>query len=386
MADHFSFLSFCKIQTDAAIIYIPGVGASDKPVKKVHQKYIYDILDYETMGIIPDTLELINNIRNLYKRRNEDGMKRIKRLESIVDLIISYEAQGRSQIILLGISHGSIIFHLALLRLKTRFLFNPEILKKIILVTVGSPNPPPGMLLHKYEKAEKGAVHYYNFYHRSDIVLNQPIIKLGLKILAKAENPFITQWTFKSKWPFKSKGAVHPKPNGEVDSSGQSGQSGQYPLINHPVDVVNPIIKYNIVKRICMIQHDLGIQFKDVGSHVSHMLAYPFFFKNLYTNSILNGKNINIPLALGTKIDYTQKDTAEYKLMQAICFQGILYGLWYGDSFGGSVVVRHKYIELKKTQKKYIVHVDRKFNKPYIRVSNQRVFLCDIRNTYRYIY
>jgi hypothetical protein len=359
MADYFSFLNVCEIKNDAAIIYCEGVGTST--THKQHNNtdlmtnFTYDIIDYDTRGMFTDSVELIRNIGILYGTRNLDDMNRIKRLESIVDIIISHA--DRSQIILLGISHGSILFHLALLRLKTRsdFVLTSDFMKKIIFVTVGSPHPPPGMLLHKYEN---DTVHFYNFYHKDDSVLTNPFLKWGLSKLASASNPFTSK--------YHKRTAVVPT---------------NYKL--YPIN--NPIIKYDTVKRICMIQHDLGEHFMGILSHASPMLAYPFFFKILYENGtkfytlpIID----NIPRALYNKI-INNIHTPEYAMMYAICNIGILSDLLkFG---GGSVVARHKYLELKKTQKKYIVHVDRKINKPYIRVSNQRVFLCDIRNTYRYI-
>ena len=369
MSDCFNFLNVCDIKDDAAVIYCGGLGTSTTPHSGkhheiTHMKFTYDIINYDTRGVFNDAIELIRNIGTLYGTNQNIGRR--KRLESIVDTIISH--QDRSQIILFGISHGSIILHLALLRLKTRSGFEPtlDFMKKIVFVTVGSPHPPHGMLLHRYET---GKIHNYNFYHLDDSVLQKTFIKLGLQ-LANATNPFI------------------PTP---------TSANQVVPCIYKSFPTSKPIIKYNTVKRICIIQYKFGYIFDGIGSHVSTILAYPFFFKTLYKNIqqvYIMPKDEVMINALRTIFEIG--DTASIQILSAantnllfsICNSGIfndLIMLSAKETKGGSVVVMRKYLELKKSKKTYIVHIDNKINKPYIRVSNQRVFLGDIRNTYRYL-
>jgi hypothetical protein len=234
------------------------------------------------------------------------------------------------------------------------------------------------MLLQKYENE---SIHYYNFYHKDDTVLTNPFVKWGLSNISRAINYFVPQ-----------------------------SKKGQFvPLIQSFPNSSNPLIIVDATRRFCIIQHyiPLFIVKGGINTHASPLIAYPFFFKQLYTNGqrmkMSMPPNVELSAAFDKIITNTMDDDA-YALRNAICNTGILYDLMDLKDAGnvGSAFITlavpdrngqllqpgggYKSLELKKTKQRYIVHIDKKLTKPYIRISNQRVYLCDIRNRYRYIY
>jgi hypothetical protein len=400
-SDFFAFLNICEIHDDAAIIYCEGLGTTSNQGVYTNpdapNTFTYINIDYDTRGLIPDLFVLHQNIRVLKKyndhqyqetlknMKNMKNISRSKRLESIVDIIIQHK--DKTQIILFGISHGSIILHLALLRLKTRSDFTDDLMKRIVFVTVGSPHPPPGMLMHKYENE---SIHYYNFYHKDDVVLKNFFVKWGLSNISRAINFFTLPLQ-------SSKGQVVP-----------------YNYESFPINSSQPLIIFDATRRFCIIQHYIPfyINMNGINTHASPLLAYPFFFKQLYTNGekyklfmpttvpLLTDAFTNFINKDYTTLDYNiYSKSLDYALRFSICDYGILSDLRgmkdagnEGSAFISAAVPArnqgggYKSLELKKTKQTYIVHTDKKLNKPYIRVSNRRVYLCDIRNRYRYIY
>lgn len=144
-------------------IMIMGFGNKTKSYSKynVKEENIIELVEYNTEGNIKNVKALFSDIKKL--KLNKELIEK-PRLTNLYELLKFYLEHTTLNIVVFGFSHGSLIVHGAILKLKMivgNESFN-ERLNNITIVTIGSPRYLPKELL----RGEK----IYNVYNIKDFL------------------------------------------------------------------------------------------------------------------------------------------------------------------------------------------------------------------------
>jgi hypothetical protein len=198
------------LDEDMVFIYIGGVSSSDPDFTKEYKfnngekeiSYAFESVSYYSSKrpdyVIDDILTGRDDARHLSheKQIKLDTERKAKRLNNLVSIISFYMRYTKRKIVVIGVSHGSLIVHSAIIKIKGIYrpieqLFN-IFDERIIVLTLGSPKYLPiSLLSYKTRDDNISFGNVYNFYNTKDgiySVLNS-IRKLGLNSLSYLNFP-----------------------------------------------------------------------------------------------------------------------------------------------------------------------------------------------------
>jgi len=329
---------------------------------------------YKLPFIVYDFACLIKDI-GAANEGNPDKAANPKRLEALCNMIIDYNNQGYKNIVLVGISHGSLIINAAILRLQIEL--EPDkrnILNKIKFYTIGSPRYPNPWLLSKSEqilntldiKSHLNSYKLLNFYDQGDAMLakNKGILKI-----LKGRNPFIKNTGNK----------VSPNPSTTTN-------------------IENKPYTFNPNTRIIFNKFDLSqitpvATYEDNLNHVNTYMMYPLYVPNIYVTNYDNEIKYNTRPLLGLFsadmefcktyganqlydiFQYQDNSLKEVSVCTALPQKG-----------GGNKKSSRK-IQISKTGKTFTVRIDKDTRKKYIveGKNKTRVYLGDLKGKYKYV-
>ena len=201
------------LDNNMVFIYIGGVSSSDpdftKQYKSGNKDYIFESVSYKSSKLPNYVLDDIITGRG-DTRLLSDGeipqptsQRKILRLNNLVNIIIFYMRYTNRKIIIMGISHGSVIVHTAILKIKGLYEPLEDLMtifkERIIILTLGSPKYLPKTLLTSNPSVVKdneamNVGNVYNFYNAKDqiyLILNN-IRNLGINTLTYLKFPVLS--------------------------------------------------------------------------------------------------------------------------------------------------------------------------------------------------
>ena len=201
------------LDKNMVFIYIGGVSSSDpdftKQYKSVDKDYIFESVSYNSSKLPNYVLDDIITGRGDTQVISDGDIpeptseRKILRLNNLVNIIIFYMRYTTRKIIIMGISHGSVIVHTAILKIKGLYEPVNDLMKifkeRIIILTLGSPKYLPKTLLTSNpsvvkDDEEMNVGNVYNFYNAKDqiyLILNS-IRKLGINTLTYLKFPALS--------------------------------------------------------------------------------------------------------------------------------------------------------------------------------------------------
>lgn len=381
----------------------------------IHQKdtitYHYFDYDCKTQGkwsrlplVLNDIVCLLKDMGKLAKAEEEEKAIMLTRQTRFLKLVelIEEKLSSENQVILVGISHGSLLLHAAILRLQIK-LDNLLLLNKLTFYTIGSPRYPQPWLLSKL----------INFYHEKDTVLRG---NLGILKIAHARNPFIN----------KKSNQVMPIDNSSFVSSAVQ----QRLFTDAPLNPLNPLYNVDTQRKIVMHKGDYLQKISPISPYANNVyhsdtyMLYPLFIdddqkrliatlpKRFITNRppkpyVIDLTDLNKDAINALKAENDKNDLLD-ALYVRLYFTSPLLGLSTAhmkfdansegkkvrdgitdisgvpeSKRGGAPKTR---IVIKKSGKTYVVRKDKATRKKYITkgTDKTRVFLSDIKGTYKY--
>jgi len=186
-------------------IYIGGVSSSDPDFTKEYKNegisYVFESVSYNSSKrpdyVIDDLLTGRKDSQALAQERvrEQDSERKAVRLNNLVRIISFYMRFTDRKIVVIGVSHGSLIVHSAILKIKA--LYRPIenlfdiFTNRIIVLTLGSPKYLPISLLSHITRDEINFGNVYNFYNTKDAIysLLNEIRKIGLNSLSYLKFP-----------------------------------------------------------------------------------------------------------------------------------------------------------------------------------------------------
>ena len=146
-----------------ATIMIGGVGTSvEYCFTKTVNETMYRLIDYSSKGLVRDVINAKDDLAHLHenKQLSNNRTRLFKLTQAIKDCLTSDKNYER--VVVIGVSHGSLLVHGAILRLKMDLTIPTEKFDILHVVTLGSPRYLPKGLTN----------HVYNFYNMSDTIIN----------------------------------------------------------------------------------------------------------------------------------------------------------------------------------------------------------------------
>lgn len=327
---------------------------------------------YKLPFIVYDFACLIKDI-GAANENNPNKAANPNRLEALCDMIINYYNNGYKNIVLVGISHGSLIINAAILRLQIE-LDKHDIFDKIKFYTIGSPRYPNPWLLRKYEqilntldiKSHLNSYKLLNFYDQGDAMLykNKGILKIF-----KGRNPFIKN---------TNGNKVSPNPSTTTNKE-------------------NKPYTFNPNTRIIFNKFDLSkitpvATYGENLNHINTYMMYPLYVPNIDVSDYDKIKYDTRPLlglfSADMEFCKTYGENKLYDITQykdnslkevSVCPSSTKSG-------GGNKKSSRK-IQISKTGKTFTVRTDKDTRKKYIVEGKDktRVYLGDLKGKYKYV-
>ena len=170
------------VNIPTAYIQIEGLLSNSEPKTwkyALDPQHIFVYFNYNSKNIINDIICLTSDrksIKSFWKeKRGWPILTRLDRVTELRDLIIKYvENPDYKRVVLIGVSHGSIILQGALILVKVKIhikhsaiLKKFDLMSKIHMYTIGSPQPAPAKLITPWEDTKK-QYKLLNMYNRKD--------------------------------------------------------------------------------------------------------------------------------------------------------------------------------------------------------------------------
>lgn len=202
---------FCTVQDHAKsnnksimFVYVSGIGTkgvdADRVLPVINVLHEVPVLstffNYESQGLIKNAKDLRRNTYNVHtwgkKKSETEDDQRTRRLIQLIQKLISYNSFN---IVLIGISHGSVIIHKALLKMNLRGDMNYP---NLFVYTLGSPQYLSSSVLDtRLESSLLPRV--INYYHSSDPYLKWlGLLKWIPAVAGKFKIPSVKQDNFKA--------------------------------------------------------------------------------------------------------------------------------------------------------------------------------------------
>jgi len=193
------------LNEEIVFIYIGGVSSSDpdytKEYKNGAKSYVFESVSYNSSKrpdyVIDDILTGRSDAQQLLRGipPNPTTQRKATRLNNLVNIISFYMRFTSRKIVVIGVSHGSLIVHAAILKIKAIYKPYEDLIQifnnRIIVLTLGSPKYLPITLLTRITSNDINFGNVYNFYNTKDAiysVLNE-IRKIGLNSLSYLKFP-----------------------------------------------------------------------------------------------------------------------------------------------------------------------------------------------------
>lgn len=199
-------------ENNIVFIYIGGVSSSDEDYTKLYnnspKKYIFESVSYNSSKspdyVINDILTGRKDSLNLDQHRQitPDTARKAKRLNRLVSIISFYMRYTTKKIVVIGVSHGSLIVHSAILKIKAIYTPTNNLIdifsNRIIVLTLGSPKYLPKTLLNSSSISDEMSMEYgnvYNFYNIKDKIYSilGKIRNLGINNLSYLSFPKLSE-------------------------------------------------------------------------------------------------------------------------------------------------------------------------------------------------
>jgi hypothetical protein len=180
-------MNICS-ENNIVFIYIGGVSSRDNDYTKKYtndnKEYIFESVSYNSSKspdyVIDDILTGRKDARQLDSNQQitTDSHRKAKRLNRLVSIISFYMRNTKKKIVVIGVSHGSLIVHSAILKIKAIYMPVNDLMNifrnRIIVLTLGSPKYLPKTLLKNLseisDKMEMIYGNIYNFYNIRDSI------------------------------------------------------------------------------------------------------------------------------------------------------------------------------------------------------------------------
>ena len=372
-----------------------GVNENDACFSRLGGNHVYHYFNYKSKGLLSDAYTLLKDMANLSENKGLTNRK--DRLLALVKVIKHYMTLKDQQdkcffdrVVLIGVSHGSLIMHGAIELLKMDINITKEMWdNRLHFFTIGSPRHPHAYTLSPYEKDGKPL--FYNFYHHNDTVLNKPIYKAVMK-LSHPRNPFL-----------KRKNQIYPYQFQEYKPNGFG------PLINGSSPQI--LFVYDNVMRVLIHKCDLAfvtpvIEYEDILNHVSASLVYPAFFKKehlqkMHTYIQNEPSTYPGPDPKSKLINFINNPDFQTKYLYGHIYYVYVCSIWetvldknrstdclplsFSSGGGRQHGNGNGEVMIRSSKKTYKVRVDKTNKKKYIMSNKQRVYLADIKGKYVYV-
>jgi hypothetical protein len=191
-------------------IYIGGVSSSDQDFTKKYtnriKEYIFESVSYNSSKS-PDYVidDILTGRMDAMRLRDNipldaDSGRKAIRLNKLISIISFYMRYTNKKIVVIGVSHGSLIVHSAILKIKAIYKPVDDLMNiftnRIIVLTLGSPKYLPKTLL-KNEISDDMKMLYgnvYNFYNVRDTIYSvlNTIKRAGINTLSYLTFPTLT--------------------------------------------------------------------------------------------------------------------------------------------------------------------------------------------------
>jgi hypothetical protein len=157
---------------DVVYIFSIGAGSGSKEFSEYEfeRNNIFEMIDYKSgenfLGIpIRDFLDVKDDIKKI---RAEIPITEKYRLKKLFELLEFYLLNTSLNIVLIGFSHGCVIIHAAILKLKMRTdIQTSSYIDRITIMAVNSPNLIPPEIIHKQATNK-----VFNIYNIKDFMLS----------------------------------------------------------------------------------------------------------------------------------------------------------------------------------------------------------------------
>jgi hypothetical protein len=178
-------MNICS-ENNIVFIYIGGVSSSDEDFTKKYtnrdKEYIFESVSYISSKspyfVINDLLTGRRDARNLSDGTTikTDSARKAIRLNKLISIISFYMKYTDKKIVVIGVSHGSLIVHSAILKIKAIYEPVDDLMNiftnRIIVLTLGSPKYLPKTLLKNKISDDMEMIYgnVYNFYNVRDTI------------------------------------------------------------------------------------------------------------------------------------------------------------------------------------------------------------------------
>ena len=299
---------------------------------------LYEYVNYGSKSVFKDLLSAIRDMKTLASSKTYINLIKEENVEKLKNVILKYienEEYKDHKIVLIGVSHGSLIIHKAIIDMQN----SSQNFNRLYIFTLGSPRYLPKNLLENNDYNKQPKV--INFYNVKDQIV---------KLLSKIQP--VTKYI---KVPNKQfvKDSIINEYETIINEYEKLTKNTKY-CYQEKDDSVFVLV--NIDK---LYNKDLKNMSSVVKNHASIFNLFPiisyFHLHNIFYNNLLNNNSNN-----------------GYILEKCITDSN-------NNIRGGSV----KYLTYLLNKKQYVIKQD-EYGK-YILYKKQKVYLKDIKGKYRYV-
>ena len=332
---------------NTAIVLMEGMGSTspDGCKNDTRDNVFYHRVNYSSLGLLKDFKVLNKEAKALKNKKETSSIFSKTRIYKLKNIVKSYVVRDNiNTVIIIGMSHGSLIVHAAYLKLMIDLQLTHLHLAKIKIITIGSPRYlPTSLTIGQNNKV-------LNFYHQKDSIT---------KVL----------YTFTGK---DSKFMVPNLPyvNGafleEPKSNGKPYESADFKW-------TSPLYFYD---------EPNGIVYVNKCNMPERPLLESKYFNNFYIPSPPDTLLLHGAILFHTKIYMLYPIFSDFSIMHTSYMDKYLSkDVVKCPLIGGNVIMKC-YITILSTKKRYLVRMQD--TKNYILLSKNKIFLSQIRGKYRY--
>jgi len=195
-------MTVTQILDNTVFIIIDGVGTKNQTycnyLIRGNTRYVFDILNYDSKNLISDMYTAVKDLSVIRSEKDMNNFGRPDRLKNLIDKIKRYLTDDTiDRVITIGISHGSVLIHGAVLSIKNDNI-DDKYMNKLNIWTLGSPRYIPQTLLPILEEKKPRILNFYNtsdYIIRSLYRINKLIPSIKVPNLHHVHNSKEIEWT-----------------------------------------------------------------------------------------------------------------------------------------------------------------------------------------------
>jgi len=199
---HLNRMLVSQIRNNTVFIVIDGIGTKNQSFcnSLIHgdTRYIFEIFNYDSKNMISDMYTAVKDLSIIRSEKDINNFGRQARLTCLISKIKRYLTDDKiDRVITIGISHGSIIMHGAVLSIKNGSI-DDKYMNKLNIWTLGSPRYIPQTLLPLLEENKPRILNFYNTSDsiiRSLCIINKLIPSIQVPNLHHVHNSKDIEWT-----------------------------------------------------------------------------------------------------------------------------------------------------------------------------------------------